>query len=304
MSRTTIVFSLGLLAGCSFVDDFDKFRAGESALPGDDAGPTAPDAAVDPDAAAPDTSVPDAAADGGPGVPDAGPGPTCMPASCDDADPCTANTCNAGVCANPVLDADGDGFSPGTCKAGSSARGGDCNDNKAAIKPGASEVCDDVDNNCDGLTDEGFSKVACYPDVDLDGFANLSVAPTLACNVCAASTIAVTNPADKTQHDCYDVADPDGDKVFPGQTNFFDQGYGTGGKTDRSFDYDCSGVVETQFKPLNGTCGGLLSLLCDGSAGFTGSAIPGCGETGTYQTCGSNGLNCDGNSESRKQQCH
>ena len=35
MGRKGLVLSLGLLAGCSFVDDFDKFK---TALPADDAG--------------------------------------------------------------------------------------------------------------------------------------------------------------------------------------------------------------------------------------------------------------------------
>ncbi len=33
----------------------------------------------------------------------------------------------------------------------------DCNDTDAAVRPGATEVCDGVDNDCDGLVDEGFN---------------------------------------------------------------------------------------------------------------------------------------------------
>ncbi len=51
---------------------------------------------------------------------------------------------------------------------------GDCNDNNAAIKPGATEVCDGIDNNCNGSTDEGV-QTTYYRDMDSDGFGNPSV---------------------------------------------------------------------------------------------------------------------------------
>jgi hypothetical protein len=46
----------------------------------------------------------------------------------------------------------------------------DCNDNNGAIHPGATEVCNGIDDNCNMLIDEGF-------DVDMDGFTTCGTKP-------------------------------------------------------------------------------------------------------------------------------
>ena len=61
-------------------------------------------------------------------------------------------------------DADQDGFGAGqptyaaTEPAGYVADNTDCDDASAAVHPGATETFNHVDDNCDGTTDEGFSR--------------------------------------------------------------------------------------------------------------------------------------------------
>jgi hypothetical protein len=46
---------------------------------------------------------------------------------------------------------------------------GDCNDNDAKIYPGAPELCNKRDDNCNGMIDEGLPIVTYYTDADGDG---------------------------------------------------------------------------------------------------------------------------------------
>jgi hypothetical protein len=57
----------------------------------------------------------------------------------------------------------------------------DCDDSDAEINPSAEEVCDGVDNNCDGEVDlDAVDASTWYPDADGDGYGDSSL-PTLAC---------------------------------------------------------------------------------------------------------------------------
>ncbi len=49
---------------------------------------------------------------------------------------------------------------------------GECNDGNGAVNPGATEICDGIDNDCDATTDEGFSPEIYYLDSDGDGWSN------------------------------------------------------------------------------------------------------------------------------------
>jgi hypothetical protein len=88
------------------------------------------------------------------------------PIVCDDQDECTEDTCKPedGTCdfRELALDQDGDGFKgprPGFAPGAPGSCGDDCDDTSAKAYPGGTEVCDGVDNNCNGVIDEGATYV-------------------------------------------------------------------------------------------------------------------------------------------------
>jgi len=57
-----------------------------------------------------------------------------------------------------------------TAPVGFAIADGDCNENNEKIHPGATEICNRQDDNCDGQIDEGSSPVTMWPDQDGDGY--------------------------------------------------------------------------------------------------------------------------------------
>ena len=76
------------------------------------------------------------------------------PRFCGDGRSCVDGVCIADVV---CVDHDGDGHGPG-CEAGADCRGAD-----PSSFPGAPEVCDGLDNDCDGVIDDGGVCAACTP---------------------------------------------------------------------------------------------------------------------------------------------
>lgn len=68
----------------------------------------------------------------------------------EDCDGVLNNGCGGG---NPCVDGDSDGF----CASGTGSPPYDCVDNDANVHPGASEICDGKDNNCNGAIDDGLN---------------------------------------------------------------------------------------------------------------------------------------------------
>ncbi len=114
---------------------------------------------------------------------------------CDDGDPAVSpdagEVCNGidddcdGITDNDAEDApswyqdlDSDGYGDPsseivdcTAPSGAVGTGGDCDDRDAAVNPGATEICNGVDDDCDGAVDVGvLGAPTWYPDADGDGY--------------------------------------------------------------------------------------------------------------------------------------
>jgi hypothetical protein len=93
---------------------------------------------------------------------------------------------------NQAIDADGDGFDSDE----------DCDDSDPTVHPGADEICDEIDNDCDGEVDEDTDETF-WGDVDGDGYGD----PDVTINACEAPSGYVENADD---------CDDDDDAQHPG----------------------------------------------------------------------------------------
>ena len=124
---------------------------------------------------------------------------------CDDIDnDCDGLTDDEDDSVDPLIwyaDTDGDGAGDplqtlAICKqpAGYVAEGNDCDDGNPALNPDADEVCDGIDNDCDGQIDESDALDAplWFSDLDGDGFGDALAG----INACEQPSMTTTNGLD------------------------------------------------------------------------------------------------------------
>ena len=170
-------------------------------------------------------------------------------------------------------DADGDGYL---------ADEDDCDDSDSQVHPGAAELCDSIDNNCDGVIDEGVTGTF-YADSDGDGFGDDG--DTV--DACEAPSGYVSVP-----NDC-DDGDSD---TYPGAAERCD-----------SLDNDCDGEVDEDvlyewYADADGdTYGDLDSAyeVCDPPPGYVDNAddcddTDGASYPGAEEVCDEADNDCDG----------
>jgi hypothetical protein len=168
-------------------------------------------------------------------------------------------------------------------------RPGDCDDRNPAIYPAAPERCDGLDNDCNGAVDEGFLY---YRDADQDGWGVDGETDIR----CGDRTGWAPRPGD-----CDDADN----RVFPGQTRFFDRA-----RSDGTWDFNCDDDLELRDTAW-GRCNANDLATCSirfpiggFSEGWNSPVPPACGRLLPWVIgCSVEGGICTPETENRRQAC-
>lgn len=178
------------------------------------------------------------------------------------------------------LDADGDGAPDAMCcnaDGPTNICGSDCDDTRPGVHGALPETCDMLDNDCDGMIDEGV-QVDFYPDEDGDGYGAVGSTPIRDCMAPAGTVPDAT--------DCDDMAA----EVHPGAFDI----------CDGSVDQDCDGTVDN---PSGGcscttgasrTCPDAVGACAAGSQSCIGGTWTACSINPIPEVCDSSDNDCDG----------
>ena len=210
-----------------------------------------------------------------------------------------ANDDGAQGCSTFYKDLDADGYGANgndkkcLCKADGlyvGTKAGDCDDGNNLVNEGATEVCDGLDNNCDGKIDEGC-------DNDGDGYCDASM-----------STIGKPAVCPNGGGDCNDDNDPQG-VINPGATELC--GNSVDENCDGSLNSNAAGNCTEYFYDGDGDGFGVnvKQCLCTPENGFTATKAGDCDDSDKVinpdatEVCG-NGKddNCNGTSNEKDAQ--
>ncbi|MBN2368487.1 carboxypeptidase regulatory-like domain-containing protein [Candidatus Woesearchaeota archaeon] len=197
------------------------------------------------------------------------------------------------------LDVDGDGYANGTCTGFFQSDGiikacadfsGDCDDSKSSVHPGAEEICDSLDNNCDenSRVDEGC-------DSDSDGYADEDM-------TCAGSFLIGDKSATRLCSEYGDDCDDENVAINPGAQDICYDGIDNNCNPDDD-DVGCAGCRPGETKQCGqtdtGACQyGTQTCGSDGTWGQCSGAV-----NPTAEICDGLDNDCDGQTDEAEQCC-
>ncbi len=222
---------------------------------------------------------------------DAGDHPGATEVCNGDDDDCDGTPDDGLTFRNYYQDSDGDGYggsavSSYACStpSGYVTSSTDCDDANASIHPGATELCNGVDDDCDSAVDDGLTFRYYYPDSDGDGYG----ASSGATYACSAPTGYVTSSTDCDDYDS--SVHPGASEVCNGDDDDCDGSYDEG----LSFSY--------YYRDSDGDGYGVSSsstYACSRPSGYSGYSTD-CDDAdssvhpGASESCDDEDNDCDG----------